>query len=212
MSLSPHQQAAQLLQLADFDPRLYDFHDWKAALVKLSSEEAVQATLSLIAEGKLNLRSTSWSVGKVFAGSISGKSSLIKLMLDHLANSKDPIISDQFLRLVVEIADEGSIVSVIEYYAKQGRSFDEVLRDLIRSVAIRNEPMNESKTVHSFNSVNLKGLRKALFGIFLEEGQTAALAESALRYIDRLRLEYGSAEGEPRHPDIYSGRPWPRIH
>jgi len=46
----------------------------------------------------------------------------------------------------------------------------------------------------------------------LEFGHEAAVLTIWKRnVIDELRDDYGSVEGEPRHPDIESGRPWPIV-
>lgn len=36
-------------------------------------------------------------------------------------------------------------------------------------------------------------------------------AARVLRKIDRVRDESGAPEGEPRHPDLASGKPWPIL-
>lgn len=51
-------------------------------------------------------------------------------------------------------------------------------------------------------------LRKALFNRTALPA-SAALAKACLIRIDELRDDYGLADGEPRHPDLASGRPWP---
>ena len=60
--------------------------------------------------------------------------------------------------------------------------------------------------------VSIASLRKTLLAM-LDDGDTrvAALAEECLVNIDYLRDYWGPAESEPRHPDIASGRPWPRA-
>jgi hypothetical protein len=39
--------------------------------------------------------------------------------------------------------------------------------------------------------------------------EAAGFARSCLTTIDELRDDYGIASGDPRHPDIQSGKPWP---
>jgi hypothetical protein len=55
-------------------------------------------------------------------------------------------------------------------------------------------------------------LRPQLFGLAVADGPQSSLAESCLVAIDGLRDEHGRVDGEPRHPDIASGRAWPILH
>jgi hypothetical protein len=43
------------------------------------------------------------------------------------------------------------------------------------------------------------------------DGGTSDIAAPWLNQIDEIRDEYGLPEGEPRHPDLASGRPWPIL-
>jgi hypothetical protein len=58
--------------------------------------------------------------------------------------------------------------------------------------------------------VPLAALRKQLFGLFAANDAQSAVAEACLITIEELRDEHGRIDDEPRHPDIDSGRPWPK--
>jgi hypothetical protein len=56
----------------------------------------------------------------------------------------------------------------------------------------------------------LAALRKQLFGLLAANDGQSKLAERCLIAIEELRDEHGRIDDEPRHPDIDSGRPWPK--
>ncbi len=61
-------------------------------------------------------------------------------------------------------------------------------------------------TVHAQAS---NELRSRLFGMAIEDSKRRKSAVSLLGQIETWRLEYGRPTGEPRHPGLASGQPWP---
>jgi hypothetical protein len=59
-------------------------------------------------------------------------------------------------------------------------------------------------------SAPLTAVRKELFGMLAANDAQSMLAEACLIAIEELRDEHGRIDEEPRHPDVESGRAWPR--
>ncbi len=101
-------------------------------------------------------------------------------------------------------------MALVRSYAADMRPFDGALREAVRNVAVGRRPAPDWPGAFEEFSVPLTTLRKQLFDLVAAENKQSALAEACLIKIDRLRDHYGRIEGEPRHPDINSGRPWPK--
>jgi hypothetical protein len=96
---------------------------------------------------------------------------------------------------------------LIRRYAAQGKRFDGCLHGAFRHVALGERPSTGWSGVKEIVGVAVPDLRRELFRLLDGDARTAALAEAALNAIDELRDEYGTVEGKPRHPDVYSNRP-----
>jgi hypothetical protein len=53
-------------------------------------------------------------------------------------------------------------------------------------------------------------LRRKLLAMAADGGSHNSAAR-VIREIDRIRDDCGAPEGEPRHPDLASGKPWPIL-
>ena len=56
---------------------------------------------------------------------------------------------------------------------------------------------------------NFAALRTRLFSMVTDDPKRRKCAFSLLGQIEEWRLEHGRPAGEPRHPDVASGEPWP---
>jgi hypothetical protein len=112
-------------------------------------------------------------------------------------------------RALIEMADLDVLMVLFRGYAAEKRPFDGALGEAIRNVAVGRRPAADWPGAYEEFSVPLTALRKQLFNLTVSDDPQSALAESCLVKIERLRDRHGRIEGEPRHPDIESGRPWP---
>jgi hypothetical protein len=95
-------------------------------------------------------------------------------------------------------------------YAADRRPFDGRLSEEIRNVAVGRRPAIGWPGAFEEFSVPLTALRKELFGLVAADNTQSALAEACLIKIEKLRDRHGRIDDEPRHPDIESGRAWPK--
>ena len=82
----------------------------------------------------------------------------------------------------------------------------------VQEMIYTKEPHNPDGTSYELRPRNASALRRELFALTVSpDKDQAVFAVDYLTRIDTIWQEYGATEDEPRHPDIYSGRPWPLV-
>lgn len=82
----------------------------------------------------------------------------------------------------------------------------------VQDMIYTKEPHSPDGTSYELRPCNASALRRELFALTVSpDKDQAAFAVDYLTRIDMIRQEDGATEDEPRHPDIYSGRPWPHV-
>src|ERR1019366_3730532 len=112
-------------------------------------------------------------------------------------------------RVLAKIGSAGDVLALIRSYVRSGDAFDGQLQQALHDAALDQRPSSGWVGAYDLHPVPLTALRRELFGMLEGSSRELALAAACLTAIDELRDEYGSAESEPRHPDVETGRPWP---
>jgi len=81
--------------------------------------------------------------------------------------------------------------------------------DQIKSAFVERRPYGQSPNVFTEHARASNELRARLFRMVMEDEKRRKSAFVLLGQIEEWRLEYGRPTGEPRHPDLASGQPWP---
>lgn len=81
------------------------------------------------------------------------------------------------------------------------------VNDRRRAIAVLREPQNRNAFGQHARASN--DLRTRLFSMVTDDPKRRKFAFSLLGQIEEWRLEHGRPAGEPRHPDVASGEPWP---
>jgi hypothetical protein len=81
--------------------------------------------------------------------------------------------------------------------------------DQLKSDFVERRPYGQNPNVFTENARASNEMRVRLFRMANEDEKRRRSAFMLLGQIDKWRLEYGRPTGEPRHPDIASGQPWP---
>ncbi len=77
----------------------------------------------------------------------------------------------------------------------------------VESAALEHRPLGAN--TYNLLPASAQGIRRRLFGMALSDSTRWRAAMALLGQIEEWRVEYGRPGGEPRHPDIDSGVPWP---
>jgi hypothetical protein len=112
---------------------------------------------------------------------------------------------------IAEAPDDEGILLIIRAYARQEKRELAALEPAIRHLAVGQRPSETFRGAVEQFSIDVADVRRRLFALVLRGDAEAQLAGDCLTLIDELRDEHGSAESEPRHPDITADRPWPTV-
>jgi hypothetical protein len=112
---------------------------------------------------------------------------------------------------IIETIDASALMDLIHSFAADGQPYDGRLSHAIEKLALGQRPLDYWPGAFEQFSTPLIDLRKKLFDIQEQsDSPESSLAESCLIEIETLRDEHGRISNEPRHPDISSGKAWPR--
>jgi len=193
-------------------PRLASNHHWIRILVKRGSKSAGIMLMDLPIDGAAAGGADSFYIGRELLALIQRHPDLRPELLRRHETVTDVRRRLAFEYAIAELGDAGAVLTLVRAYAARGQTFNGILQNAIREAGLTREPAVGWSGAYEVRPVPLPELRKELFAMLEDtSANTMALAESCLIAIDELRDEYGSSEFEPRHPDVESGRPWPRA-
>lgn len=81
--------------------------------------------------------------------------------------------------------------------------------DQLKSAFVERRPYGQSPNIFTEHARASNELRVRLFRMAVEDEKRRKSAFMLLGQIEVWRLEHGRPTGEPRHPDLASGQPWP---
>ena len=85
------------------------------------------------------------------------------------------------------------------------------VRDQLETAFVERRPYGHDSNVFTQHARASNDLRVRLFKMANEDEKRRRAASMLLGQIEEWRLEYGRPTGEPRHPDLESGRSWPPM-
>lgn len=205
----PSEAEEILFALAERDPRMLETYEWTQALLRLGTETAIIGLTERLLKGGSRSGSLA-GLGRELANAAGTRPAFRRWLMARYRQVDDEG-ARQLETILIEVPDEEVIRVMIERYAASGRRFDDNLRHAIEQVVLKQLPSLDWPGAYELVGEEVGPLRKALFAMLVDDGARAELAERCLTVIDRLRDEHGRPLGEPRHPDIATGRPWPRL-
>ena len=212
---SPLAAADQILErLARNDARYLDDHAWFAALALRGSSYAARVLLEFISEGTFGSRKENadpLSLARKLAVGMTEDETVRRGVYERYERDPCGTAGSVLEYAIAEAPDDDGILLLIRAYAAQGRRKLDALEPAIRHLAVGLRPSETFQGAEEQFSIDIAALRRRLFALFLRGDAEAQLAGDCLTLIDDLRDEYGSAESEPRHPDITADRPWPTV-
>jgi hypothetical protein len=81
--------------------------------------------------------------------------------------------------------------------------------DQLHTAFVEQRPYGQDSNVYTQHPRRSNDLRVTLFRMASQDEKRRQSASILLGHIEEWRLEYGRPTGEPRHPDLASGQPWP---
>lgn len=213
LSQSPHDDTLQvLLELANRDPKMMKEYDWINAIIQIKTETSALKIIELICDGKIK-------ASNALDGNYLVKQLCIlakcfpKAQQDILQRYKKMAggpVKRMLKAALIEHAEASFVLAMIPSFAADNQGYDWILDQSIRKLAIGVRPADDWPGAFEQFSNELMDFRKKLFDMLVENGPQAIIAETCLIKIEEIRDEYGRINNEPRHPDIFSERPWPK--
>jgi hypothetical protein len=196
-----------LFALAEADARFYDQHEWRDSVVKLDTASSARRLINLVADGSLSKRSSAddWHFTQQLATLVSQHPDLRQHIYELLKDGASTPGLWMLARTIAEIPDEEGLM-VLMQCERNGRSF-RGWRTL-EKVVTEHIPVEGYQGAYNVSPIPVTELRRRLISMTTDGGATD-IAAGWMNDIDEIRDEYGLPEGEPRHPDLASGKPWP---
>ena len=123
-----------------------------------------------------------------------------------LLREPSPKNFDVLARAVAADADTEGLLLLVELENKSKRSL--ISRRPIEGAVTEHVPSEHWKGPFDVLPVSAADPRSKLLAL-TTDGGVYDTAARVLTQIDKVRDDYGPAEGEPRHPNLAAGRPWP---
>ena len=206
---APEFSEEHLLELFRRFPRLASQHEWAQAFLERGTVPAVKAVLALVNEQRLGSGAGSvdlWWLARQIAHFTKSNAELMADILRMYEAAPNRLLEG----VIEETGGPQGVLALVRGYARAGKRFDGSMHQALQHTAIEEHPIPGSNA-YNLHPVSIAPLRKELFAMMNgADAGVAAMAEACLSHIDYLRDQWGPVESEPRHPDIESGRPWPR--
>lgn len=197
-----------LLELARMDPEFTGDHGWRTAVLNRGPAAATETILTLIEEGVLK----DWQMrgGVQDAGPVSeqlrAQPTLIGRLWDLYKSTDNPLLR----RALIHSHSVDIVLALMTDDARLARPFNRDFEEAVYDLAIAHRPYRDT-SAYEIVPVEAGAFRSALFHKALSGKTDGEFAAAALNHLDRLRDEYGAPQGERRHPDIATGKPWPIL-
>jgi len=216
LGLAPSDTAEQVLMaLAREDARFLSDYDWFAALEKRDTLSSLRMLLDLICEDEAKGeggRPDTWTFGRRLAAGMLSHPEFRADVYARVASGVAPPAMAILEYSVAETPDEAGVVLLVGSHSATGRPFSGTLESAIENLVVERRPLSDWAGAYEQISTPVPLLRKRLFEISrTATGTESGLALACLVHIDELRDMHGVASGEPRHPDIATGAPWPTL-
>lgn len=210
LGIAPGEEAEQVLfQLADADRRLYASREWREAAFRQRSPAVARQLVDLAASGVFadkggDRRHLAGEIAGLIASNPDLRGHVYQLLKDGATTAGLELLS----YAVAESPDVDGLVLLIKLEILHKRSF--LSWRTIDNLVTEHIPVEGSEGTYNVAPIPAIELRQRLLAMTTDGGPTDVAAR-CLRHIDELRDEYGTADSEPRHPDLASGRPWPIL-
>lgn len=196
-----------LFKLAEEDPRFCLDHRWRTTALRLGTPSSARHIVDLAAKGALQGKATDdWHLERELGSSIGEHPDLRAHVYDLLKDGPTTGGLALLVRAIAENLDKDGLLLLVRLEKELKRSF--MGWHTLEGVVAEHVPTQNCKGVYNVVPIPAAELRRELLAITSDGGTTDAAAR-CLNEIDRIRDDYGTPEGEPRHPDLASGKPWP---
>ena len=195
-----------LFKLAECDAAFYDNHVWRDVVRRRDTPTSARRYLDLFMEGKIDARE-SWHTSREVAGLLNTHSELRDYAYSLLKAGASPN-AGLLAAALAEGGDPNGLLLLVELESRLKQPL--ISWHTVQGAVTEHVPSEHWRGAFEVLPVAATELRRKLLAMTTDGGPDDSAAR-ALREIDRIRDENGAPEGEPRHPDLDSGKPWPIL-
>ncbi len=195
-----------LFKLAERDAAFNENHAWREAVRRRGTLASARRYLDLVMAGTIDKRAT-WHTEQEIAGLLNTHAELREYAYGVLKDGTSPK-SALLAEAVAEGDDPEGLLLLVELENKLKRSF--ISWRTVQAAVTEHVPSESWRGAFDVLPVVATELRQRLLAM-TTDGGTHDAAARVLREIDRIRDESGVPDGEPRHPDLASDKPWPIL-
>ncbi len=195
-----------LFKLAECDAAFYDNHVWRDVVRRRDTPTSARRYLDLFMEGKIDARE-SWHTSREVAGLLNTHSELRDYAYSLLKAGASPN-AGLLAAALAEGGDPNDLLLLVELESRLKQPL--ISWHTVQGAVTEHVPSEHWRGAFEVLPVAATELRRKLLAMTTDGGPDDSAAR-ALREIDRIRDENGAPEGEPRHPDLDSGKPWPIL-
>ena len=206
--IAPGDDAEEVLfQLAEDEPKLFANRIWHAAAFRRDTQSAARRLVDLAARGAFGqLGAGRWHMAQQLGGLMADDPDVRTHAYDLLRTGPATPGLTLLAEAVSEHPDADGLLLLIKIEQEHKRSFTS--RGTIEAVTTKHVLSETWKGAYNVVPIPAVELRRNLLAL-TTDGGPADIAARCLRQIDEIRDDYGTADSEPRHPDLPSGKSWP---
>jgi hypothetical protein len=195
-----------LFRLGEADASFYFQHEWRESVITLDTLSSARRFIDLVAKGSLDNKSNDhWHLVSQLGGLLAEHEDLRRHVYSLLKDGAPTPGLAKLAGAVAESPDEEGLL-LLAKCERDGRSFRSWR--MIEKAVNDHVPVDGHHNAYNVVPVPAVELRRKLLAM-TTDGGPKDVASRWLSDIDIIRDEYGLPEGEPRHPDLASGKPWP---
>jgi hypothetical protein len=204
---APPEAAEEVLfKLAEAGPHFYFEHEWRDSVIALGTTSSARRLIDLVASGALDGKSgDDWHLVRQLGGLLAEHADLRRHVYSLLKDGASTPGLAKLAGAVAESPDKDGLLLLVKC-ERDGRSFRGWR--MIEKAVTEHIPVGSNQNFYNVVPVPAAELRRKLFAT-TTDGGPKDVAARWLNDIDSIRDSYGLPEGEPRHPDLASGKPWP---
>ena len=203
-----------LLALATRDSRFWSHYEWLNALERRGTIAAGHILADGLRDGKFdaNGQRDSWSVAQMLGTLSKIHLDLRRYLYQCFTGLAAGPGKHALARAIAEAPDTDGVILLVHEAASDGRPFNQSsLYEALRNLLTGHQTSGHFKGMQETFGLPAADIRRRLFALVPAGDRSSGLAVACLKAIEEIHEHYGSVDGEPRHPDVSVGIPWPII-
>lgn len=215
LELAPDDKGlSALVGLGKSEPSVRESHQWMQSICRMGTTDAGTVLLDefFTREGATQRMHSMSEPVMALARLLKREKELRKYAFD-LYDNADNTGGPRALQLIFrDIGDEEAFFEVVDRISDQSDCpMFQLALAMLRGLCQERRPIDGSSNSFELLSTSVASIRQRLWSMGESAPAKRANIDRLLRAVDESRRELGGNSEDPRHPDLSTGRPWPRF-